>query len=195
MRLPMKGVVGLLVPIAIALAGCARVEPWDRDVLARPDMQLVADPIESAADEHIYFSKEKHGTGTVAAAADALVALQKGASDEAFGDPFLHGFDFTDREQDDVIAAFGPEFAKDLAVQPVGGWLGPVASSYGLHLVRVESRMEPRAAKFDEVRITVARDLNDERRRTTNQEVFERLRERNRSGVCGRDEGAGGSGP
>jgi hypothetical protein len=38
-------------------------QPWDRDVLARPDMQIVADPIESAADEHIYFSKEASSGG------------------------------------------------------------------------------------------------------------------------------------
>jgi hypothetical protein len=58
MKLAMKGAAGLLITAAVWLAGCARVEPWDRDVLARPDMQLVADPIESADDEHIYFSKE-----------------------------------------------------------------------------------------------------------------------------------------
>ena len=38
--------------------------------------------------------------------------------------------------------------------------------------------MEPRAVNFDEVRETVVRDLNDERRRTANSEVFEQLRER-----------------
>ena len=64
-----------------------------------------------------------------------------------------------------MIAAFGAEFAKQLAAQPTGEWRGPVTSSYGLHLVRVEARMEPRAVKFDEVRETVVRDLNDERRR------------------------------
>jgi hypothetical protein len=46
-----------------ALSGCAGVEPWQRDVLARPDMQIVADPIEAAADEHIYFSKEASSGG------------------------------------------------------------------------------------------------------------------------------------
>ena len=38
-------------------------KPWDRDVLARPDMQIVSDPIEAAADEHIYFSKEASSGG------------------------------------------------------------------------------------------------------------------------------------
>jgi peptidyl-prolyl cis-trans isomerase C len=127
---------------------------------------------------HVYFSKEKRGAGAEAAAAEALAALVKGASDESLGDSFLHGFEFTEREQDDVIAAFGREFAEKLATQPTGEWSGPVVSSYGLHLVRVEARMEPRAVKFDEVRETVLRDFHDERRRTANSEIFEKLRER-----------------
>jgi hypothetical protein len=55
---------GLIAIVAITgLAGCAGVEPWDRDVLARPDMQLVSDPAEASADEHIYFSKEASSGG------------------------------------------------------------------------------------------------------------------------------------
>jgi len=63
MKLAKKGAVGLLISAGIGLAGCARVEPWDRDVLARPDMQLVSDPIEQATDDHIYFSKEASSGG------------------------------------------------------------------------------------------------------------------------------------
>jgi hypothetical protein len=127
---------------------------------------------------HVYFSKEKRGAGAETAAAEALAALAKGASDESLGDPFLHGFEFAEREQDDVIAAFGREFAEKLATQPTGEWSGPVLSSYGLHLVRVEARLEPRAVKFDEVREAVLRDFQDERRRTANSEIFQKLRER-----------------
>lgn len=49
----------------ISVTGCSSlgVEPWDRDILAREDMQLVADPIEAATDDHIYFSKEASSGG------------------------------------------------------------------------------------------------------------------------------------
>ncbi len=127
---------------------------------------------------HVYFSKEKRGAGVATAATEALAALAKGASDETMGDPFLHGFEFAEREQDDVIAAFGPEFAEKLAAEPTGEWVGPVASSYGLHLVRVEARLEPRGVKYEQVRDTVQRDFQDERRRKANSEVFAKLRER-----------------
>lgn len=44
----------------LPLAGCAQlgVQPWERDLLAKPSMQLTAAPLESAIDDHIYFSKE-----------------------------------------------------------------------------------------------------------------------------------------
>ncbi len=40
------------------LSGCITVKPWERGTLAKPEMQLVADPAGNAMDEHIYFSKE-----------------------------------------------------------------------------------------------------------------------------------------
>ena len=51
--------------LAALLSGCSTmgVDPWERDVLAREDMQLVADPLEAATDDHIYFSKEATSGG------------------------------------------------------------------------------------------------------------------------------------
>lgn len=47
------------------IGGCAQigVKPWQRDVLARDDMQVVSDPLDTAIDEHIYFSKEASSGG------------------------------------------------------------------------------------------------------------------------------------
>jgi hypothetical protein len=66
----MRKVTTRLVWAALAaaltgLTGCSNmgVQPWDRDLLARDDMQLVSDPLEAALDEHIYFSKEASSGG------------------------------------------------------------------------------------------------------------------------------------
>jgi len=50
---------------AVLLSGCSSmgVEAWERDVLARDEMQLTADPLEAAIDDHIYFSKEASSGG------------------------------------------------------------------------------------------------------------------------------------
>lgn len=60
----LKPLAALLLA-ATALSGCASVgvKPWQRDVLARPDMALDADRVAMAYDEHIYFSKEAASGG------------------------------------------------------------------------------------------------------------------------------------
>jgi hypothetical protein len=55
--------VAALAGLGSALSACAGVEPWERDILARPDMQIVSDPLEAASDDHIYFSKEASSGG------------------------------------------------------------------------------------------------------------------------------------
>jgi len=46
-------------------SGCSTmgVEPWERDVLAKEEMQLTTDAVEAATDDHIYFSKEASSGG------------------------------------------------------------------------------------------------------------------------------------
>lgn len=53
------------VAACLLLQGCANmgVEPWQRDVLARPEMSLDAYPLEAAMDDHVYFSKEASSGG------------------------------------------------------------------------------------------------------------------------------------
>jgi Domain of unknown function (DUF4266) len=64
MTLKMIGILALLSGTAIA-SGCASlgVRPWQRDVLAREDMQLDANPLDAAIDDHMYFSKEASSGG------------------------------------------------------------------------------------------------------------------------------------
>ncbi|HSD70306.1 MAG TPA: DUF4266 domain-containing protein [Woeseiaceae bacterium] len=51
--------------LAAAASGCSSmgVEPWERDVLAKEEMQLTTDPVEAGIDDHIYFSKEASSGG------------------------------------------------------------------------------------------------------------------------------------
>jgi len=54
-----------LLMLILSLAGCAsvQVQPWERDVLARPEMSLDSAPLDAAIDDHIYFSKEASSGG------------------------------------------------------------------------------------------------------------------------------------
>jgi hypothetical protein len=51
--------------VIIFCSGCTSmgVEPWERDVLAKEEMQLITDAAEAATDDHIYFSKEASSGG------------------------------------------------------------------------------------------------------------------------------------
>jgi len=64
MTLKQASMLCLLSSTAIA-GGCASlgVKPWQRDVLAREDMQLGANPLDAAIDDHMYFSKEASSGG------------------------------------------------------------------------------------------------------------------------------------
>mgnify|MGYP001273124704 CR=1 FL=1 len=51
--------------LGLSLSGCSGlgVKPWERDVLAKREMQLIADPVEAGLDDHTYFSKEATSGG------------------------------------------------------------------------------------------------------------------------------------
>lgn len=55
----------LLLSLIASVTGCANlgVEPWERDLLAKKAMSLNAEPIDTALDDHIYFSKEASSGG------------------------------------------------------------------------------------------------------------------------------------
>ncbi len=54
-----------LLALAGAAGGCGAigVKPWERDLMARPEMALDAAPVDSSFDDHIYFSKEAASGG------------------------------------------------------------------------------------------------------------------------------------
>jgi len=64
MKFKQLGILCLLA-IAAIMSGCTTlgVKPWQRDVLAREEMQLDANPLDAAIDDHMYFSKEASSGG------------------------------------------------------------------------------------------------------------------------------------
>jgi hypothetical protein len=57
----MKTLIAVItVCMCMAATGCAevKVKPWQRNILAQPEMQLDRDFMDSYVDDHVYFSKE-----------------------------------------------------------------------------------------------------------------------------------------
>jgi hypothetical protein len=50
---------------SVLWSGCSHmgVKPWQREVLSKKHMQFNYDPVDSAFDDHIYFSKEASSGG------------------------------------------------------------------------------------------------------------------------------------
>ncbi len=61
----MKYFVGLM--LVIALCGCETVQPWERGILAKPEMQWQPNPMEAQLRSQIYASKEASSGGAGAA--------------------------------------------------------------------------------------------------------------------------------
>jgi hypothetical protein len=63
----MKKFLGVLAVIlaAVGLSACGSlgVKPWEREALAREEMQPGSDPLDAAIDDHLYFSKEASSGG------------------------------------------------------------------------------------------------------------------------------------
>jgi hypothetical protein len=57
----------LLILMALLITGCTQVQPWEKGILAKKEMQLNPDLVNQQLDDHIYFSKEgSNGTNTPA---------------------------------------------------------------------------------------------------------------------------------
>ena len=44
--------------VALVATGCTPVRPWEREILARPEMAWDPDPLEATLRSHIFYSKE-----------------------------------------------------------------------------------------------------------------------------------------
>jgi PPIC-type PPIASE domain len=130
--------------------------------------------------EHIFLSREKRGASADAEATAMLARLSdKGAINiEKLGDAFLLPSRFEKTSAGETARLFGEKFAKELNKTQLGTWAGPIESSYGLHLVRVNGRMPEVTPSLANVRESVLRDLLSDRRKQELDIQYEKLRAR-----------------
>jgi hypothetical protein len=76
----------------------------------------------------------------------------------------------------EVARLFGNDFAEALAKQPVGTWVGPIRSGYGLHLVKVEALMPGGAPALADVRPQVQREWANAKRQELSKAFYAKLR-------------------
>ena len=94
------------------------------------------------------------------------------------GDPLLLPGEYQQAALSEIAGRFGREFAARLDELPVGRWVGPIESGYGLHLVLIHERVAGKAPVFEEVRQAVEREWRTENRKKTAEGFYQGLRER-----------------
>jgi hypothetical protein len=128
--------------------------------------------------EQIFFSREKRGASAETEAL-AILARLRGTSRiniEKLGDAFLLPSQFEKTSAGETARLFGEKFANELTRTQLGAWAGPIESSYGLHLVRVNGRIPEVARSLAKVRESVLRDLLSDRRKQELDTQYEKLR-------------------
>ncbi len=129
----------------------------------------------------VYLSWDKRGDKIEADAKALLDQLraQSGPVDAAaVSDRFLLDYEFEGQAEHQLTRMFGQKFAEEISKLEVGSWQGPIASGYGLHLIYIKERSEPRAPDLADVKDKVRWDLQNERSKTMDKAFYEELRRR-----------------
>ena len=111
-------------------------------------------------------------------AARVLAGLREGGKPDidAVGDRSLLPSHFSAAAETEISGLFGEGFKDDLLAQEVGQWTGPITSPFGLHLVKIDRKVEGRIPELSQIREAVTRDWMYARRRTAQQTLFDQLR-------------------
>jgi hypothetical protein len=134
---------------------------------------------------HILFSRERRGARAADDAEDLWQRINSGelqdfqaAADK--GDPSLLPRELHDVEVGRISTLFGSDFADGLYQRTQNqGWLSPITStSYGSHLVEVLRVSEAELPPFEKVRSDVQIELQSQRRRQSNDALYERLKKK-----------------
>ena len=162
----------------------------DLAVPAEPDDVTLAKYLEANRDKyrepprltftHVYFNIDRRGEKARSDAQAVLANMGDRQRASEVGDRFALSVDYAGKTAREVDQIFGPAFGEQLLEAPIGQWHGPVASAYGLHLVRVLGRTEPRLPDLDELRDRLRTDYSFETRRAANALALKRLTERYR---------------
>jgi len=156
----------------------AEAEPKDEELTRFLDAhaERFAEPARLSFRQ-VYLNPDRH-VDPAAEAQRLLELLRSGADPAVLGDPSMLSSSFDDLGRDEIARQFGEDFAEALVALEPGGWVGPIRSPFGVHLVRVTQRQPARQPALAEIRERVLAEWRDQRRREAREQAYQRLRER-----------------
>jgi hypothetical protein len=165
----------------ISEEAAALAQPTDEELNAYLKANADAFRVEPRVTfSQIYLDPRKRSSALDADAKRLLAALNSGSASQdpaRLGDRLMMLEPRYEGESKTELARlFGNEFAEALVKQPVGQWAGPIASGYGVHLVKVESLVAGGLPELAAVRPLVEREWANAKRQELSKVFYEKLR-------------------
>jgi len=131
---------------------------------------------------YIYFNHDNRGQNAIKDASDVLTKISESSANSIdvsnYGDSFMRKKDFALVTQDEVTRLFGEEFSEQLFRTPVARWQGPIKSAYGLHLVRIDKRIDAHLPALSSVIDKVRTGWEFEHRQKANAQMYQVMKSR-----------------
>lgn len=134
---------------------------------------------ESVTFSHLFFDRDKRANPFLDAAKALELLLSATGPDvktDVASDRFPFGEDISNARADDMTKMFGEVFHEELTRVREGGWVGPIDSSFGSHLVFVHERHAGRIFDLDEVRDAALAAYSAQRREAAAEALYRDLR-------------------
>ena len=150
-------------------AGADALSPTDADLEAYLKSHPESFTIDPAISfQQIFLNPQRQGAAIDQSAANILKDLTVNPEIDAstLGDPSLLPAEMPLTSLKSIGHVFGSEFADAIGTAKAGAWTGPIASGFGLHLVRVSERLEGRVPALSDVRDAVIREWTNDKRKT-----------------------------
>jgi len=87
----------------------------------------------------------------------------------------------------DISRQFGEEFVTGLTDLKTGQWQGPIASGFGLHLVKITAKVPGKSAALNDVRQQVTNDWRAAQNNAAEKAALDGYREQYQITVAGRE--------
>ena len=96
----------------------------------------------------------------------------------SLGDTIMIDSSFREKSPDEAARILGREFADELFSIDEKGWQGPIASTFGLHLVYISDRIASRMPEFENIREDVKNDFMYRRKKKVIDSAYNAVKSR-----------------
>ncbi len=139
---------------------------------------LETNPERYRTDSRISFEQVFFKLSSREEAEKLLMALQSGDPRAVNhpGESYMIPNRFDDTREIEIMAQFGEQFKNELFALETGGWIGPVESPFGIHLVKIKQIVEGQIPEFEAIRAVLERDWLADYRELAQKELIEQIK-------------------